>query len=126
MRCARQHAAPPTSAAAAASRCAPARQSRGARAPGGRAQLQQECLRGGVVVAAAVSPRARPIGLTTQAGAGKHGLKYIRDLGFALACKRNRTPTPSKWQVANAVRKVRERVGVALMRELADQVIANQ
>jgi hypothetical protein len=64
-----------------------------------------------------------PVALTTQCSAGTAGFQYLTRLGLALACKRNATATPGKWKVAACVREVRERVGVALMCEMADQLI---
>ena len=66
-----------------------------------------------------------PVVLTTQAGCGTKGQEYLSVLGLALARRRNDTADPRRRQVAAAVREVRERVGVALMRELASQLSAS-
>ena len=64
----------------------------------------------------------RPVALTTQASCGEMGQMYMKELGLALARRRNDTADPRPRQAAAAVREVRERIGVALMRELADQL----
>jgi hypothetical protein len=53
---------------------------------------------------------------------GALGKRFLTDLGRALACRRNGTATPHPRHLAAATREVRARVGVALMRELADQI----
>jgi hypothetical protein len=63
-----------------------------------------------------------PVGFTTQATCGALGKRFLTDLGRMLACRRNGTATPHPRHLAAATREVRARVGVALMRELADQI----
>ena len=63
-----------------------------------------------------------PVGITTQASCGALGKQLLSDLGRMLACRRNGTATPHPRHLAAATREVRARVGVALMRELADQI----
>ena len=63
-----------------------------------------------------------PMGLTTQSSCGALGKRFLTDLGRMLACRRNGTATPHPRHLAAATREVRARVGVALMRELADQI----
>ena len=68
--------------------------------------------------------RLCPVGLTTQAGCGALGMQYLDELGLILARRRNGTADPRAQQVAASRQEVRVRVGVALMRCLADQVAA--
>ncbi len=63
-----------------------------------------------------------PVGFTVQATCGALGKQFLTDLGRTLACRRNGTATPHPRHLAAATREVRARVGVALMRELADQI----
>jgi hypothetical protein len=67
-----------------------------------------------------------PVGLTTQASCGALGKQFLTDLGRMLACRRNGTVTPHPRHVAAATREVCARVGVALMRELADQIAGSE
>jgi hypothetical protein len=68
--------------------------------------------------------RLCPVGLTTQAGCGALGQRYLTELALTLARRRNGTESPLDRQVAAATREVRERVTIALMRSLADRLAA--
>jgi hypothetical protein len=64
-----------------------------------------------------------PVAMGTQCSAGTRGYEFLKLLGYELACSRNGTRTPSDLSVSFAVREVRERVGVAILRKMANIII---